>query len=56
MPCLLGKSRARLLTEDKKKVTFADVAGVDEAKEDVVEIIEFLKDPQKFQKFRWANT
>ena len=45
-----GKSRARLLTEDKKKVTFADVAGVDEAKEDVVEIIEFLKDPQKFQK------
>ena len=45
-----GKSRARLLTEDKKKVTFADVAGIDEAKEDVVEIIEFLKDPQKFQK------
>ncbi|GJL64431.1 MAG: ATP-dependent zinc metalloprotease FtsH [Nitrospirales bacterium] len=45
-----GKSRARLLTEDKKKVTFADVAGVDEAKQDVVEIIEFLKDPQKFQK------
>jgi cell division protease FtsH len=45
-----GKSRARLLTEDKKKVTFADVAGVDEAKEEVVEIIEFLKDPQKFQK------
>jgi len=45
-----GKSRARLLTEDKKKVTFADVAGIDEAKQDVVEIIEFLKDPQKFQK------
>ena len=45
-----GKSRARLLTEDKKKVTFADVAGVDEAKEEVVEIIDFLKDPQKFQK------
>ncbi len=45
-----GKSRARMLTEDKKKVTFADVAGVDEAKEEVVEIIEFLKDPQKFQK------
>ncbi|RMH07681.1 MAG: cell division protein FtsH, partial [Nitrospirae bacterium] len=45
-----GKSRARLLTEDKKKVTFADVAGADEAKEEVVEIIEFLKDPQKFQK------
>ncbi len=45
-----GKSRARMLTEDKKKITFADVAGVDEAKEEVVEIIEFLKDPQKFQK------
>jgi len=45
-----GKSRARLLTEDKKKITFADVAGVDEAKQEVVEIIEFLKDPQKFQK------
>ncbi len=45
-----GKSRARMLTEEKKKVTFADVAGVDEAKEEVVEIIEFLKDPQKFQK------
>ncbi|MEX0829525.1 MAG: ATP-dependent zinc metalloprotease FtsH [Nitrospirales bacterium] len=45
-----GKSRARMLTEDKKKITFADVAGVDEAKQEVVEIIEFLKDPQKFQK------
>lgn len=45
-----GKSRARLLTEEKKKVTFADVAGVDEAKEEVVEIIDFLKDPAKFQK------
>jgi len=45
-----GKSRARLLTEDKKKVTFSDVAGIDEAKEEVVEIIDFLKDPQKFQK------
>jgi len=45
-----GKSRARLLTEEKKKITFADVAGVDEAKEEVVEIIEFLKDPAKFQK------
>ena len=45
-----GKSRARMLTEEKKKITFADVAGVDEAKEEVVEIIEFLKDPQKFQK------
>ncbi len=45
-----GKSRARMLTEDKKKVTFADVAGIDEAKDEVVEIIDFLKDPQKFQK------
>jgi cell division protease FtsH len=45
-----GKSRARLLTEEKKKITFADVAGVDEAKEEVVEIIDFLKDPAKFQK------
>jgi cell division protease FtsH len=45
-----GKSRARLLTEEKKKITFSDVAGVDEAKEEVVEIIDFLKDPAKFQK------
>ncbi|MEK6683571.1 MAG: ATP-dependent zinc metalloprotease FtsH, partial [Nitrospirota bacterium] len=45
-----GKSRARLLTEDRKKVTFADVAGINEAKEEVTEIIEFLKDPPKFQK------
>ncbi|MEE9205214.1 MAG: ATP-dependent zinc metalloprotease FtsH [Nitrospirales bacterium] len=45
-----GKSRARLLTEDRKKITFADVAGIDEAKEEVQEIIEFLKDPRKFQK------
>jgi cell division protease FtsH len=45
-----GKSRARMLTEDRKKVTFADVAGIDEAKEEVLEIIDFLKDPRKFQK------
>ncbi len=44
-----GKSRARLLTEDQVKVTFADVAGVDEAKEDVKELVEFLKEPTKFQ-------
>ena len=45
-----GKSRARLLTEDKNRVTFADVAGVDEAKEEVQELVEFLQDPSKFQK------
>jgi len=45
-----GKSRARLLTQDKKKATFKDVAGIDEAKEELQEIIDFLKDPQKFQK------
>jgi cell division protease FtsH len=45
-----GKARARLISEKHNKVTFADVAGVDEAKEELREIIEFLKDPQKFQK------
>ncbi|MBI5373943.1 MAG: ATP-dependent metallopeptidase FtsH/Yme1/Tma family protein [Candidatus Schekmanbacteria bacterium] len=45
-----GKSKARLLNESQNKVTFDDVAGVDEAKQEVEEIIEFLKDPQKFQK------
>ena len=45
-----GKSRARLVSEDRKKITFSDVAGVDEAKQEVQEIIEFLKDPPKFQK------
>ncbi len=45
-----GKSRARMISEDRKKITFADVAGVDEAKHEVQEIIEFLKDPPKFQK------
>jgi cell division protease FtsH len=45
-----GKSRARLLSEDRKKITFSDVAGIDEAKGEVEEIIEFLKDPPKFQK------
>ena len=43
-----GKSRARLMTENTVKITFNDVAGIEEAKEEVVEIIEFLKDPKKF--------
>ncbi len=45
-----GKSRARMLSEDQVKVTFGDVAGVDEAKEEVGELVEFLRDPSKFQR------
>ncbi len=45
-----GKSKAKLLTENKNRVTFDDVAGVDEAKEDLNEIVDFLKDPAKFQR------
>jgi cell division protease FtsH len=45
-----GKSRARMLDENQNQVTFADVAGVDEAKEEVSELVEFLRDPSKFQK------
>ena len=45
-----GKSKARMLGEDSVKVTFGDVAGVDEAKEEVVELVEFLRDPGKFQR------
>ncbi|MBI4577252.1 MAG: AAA family ATPase, partial [Planctomycetes bacterium] len=45
-----GKSRAKLATKENTGVTFADVAGIDEAKDEVKEIVEFLKNPQKFQK------
>ncbi len=45
-----GKSRARLIMPNQEKVTFADVSGIDEAKEEVSEVIDFLRDPQKFQK------
>src|SRR6056300_1206231 len=49
-PMSFGKSKARLMGEDQIKTTFADVAGVDEAKEDVQELVEFLRDPSRFQK------
>ncbi|HCR1356147.1 TPA: ATP-dependent zinc metalloprotease FtsH [Pseudomonas aeruginosa] len=48
-PMSFGKSKARLLSEDQVKTTFADVAGCDEAKEEVSELVEFLRDPGKFQ-------
>ncbi|QIL91899.1 ATP-dependent zinc metalloprotease FtsH [Microbulbifer harenosus] len=53
-PMAFGKSKARLLGEDQIKTTFADVAGVDEAKEDVQELVEFLRDPSKFQRLGGA--
>lgn len=49
-PMAFGKSKARLMSEDQIKTTFADVAGVEEAKEDVEELVEFLRDPGKFQR------
>jgi len=49
-PLAFGKSKARLLSDDQIKTTFADVAGVDEAKEEVQELVEFLSDPNKFQR------
>ena len=49
-PMTFGKSKARLLSEDEIKTTFADVAGVDEAKDDVQELVEFLRDPSRFQR------
>ena len=49
-PLAFGRSRARLLSQDQVKITFADVAGIDEAKEEVSELVDFLKDPGKYQK------
>ncbi len=49
-PMSFGKSRARMMTDDQVKVTFNDVAGCEEAKDDVTEVVDFLRDPSKFQK------
>lgn len=49
-PMSFGKSKARMMTEDQVKVTFSDVAGCEEAKDEVFEMVEFLRDPSKFQK------
>lgn len=46
----LGRSKARMLTEDQVKITFDDVAGIEEAKEEVTEMVDFLRDPSKLQK------
>ncbi|MDG4870824.1 ATP-dependent metalloprotease, partial [Guyparkeria sp. 1SP6A2] len=49
-PMSFGKSKAKLLSQDQIKTTFADVAGCDEAKEEVEELVDFLRDPTKFQR------
>ena len=51
-----GKSKARLLTERQGRVTFDDVAGIDEAKEELDEVVEFLKDPTPFERFEVLDT
>ena len=53
---VFGRSKAKLLNEATGKVTFNDVAGVEEAKEEVEEIVEFLRDPKKFSRLGWKNS